>query len=185
MSLLERIGKYAAFGASSIIGEETNPILGGIAARHGRADMIAVVVSVALGTWVATLALYYLGLWRIEWVHARWPHKRRLLDEALEMVARHPWRSSLMLRFAYGVRLPLPLACGAARVPIGQFLIGSGISCWLWSLAFAYLGLVAGGTALKLIHFTTRLDVRLSVIAFVLLIVLTYLVRRRRSEQGP
>ena len=159
--------------------EEANPILGGIAVRHGRAGLFGVVVAVAVGTWIASVALYFVGRWRIDWVRARWPDKRRLLTGALTIVRRHPWRSSLAIRFAYGLRLPLPIACGAARLPFSLYLIASGISCWLWSIAFGYLGFAAGGAALRLLDFTHRLDVRLALLAVILLAVLLVIMRRR------
>lgn len=177
--LLERLWKYAALGATSIVFEEANPILGGIAVRHGRAGLFGVVVAVAIGTWIASIALYFVGRWRIDWVRARWPDKRRLLTGALTIVRRHPWRSSLAIRFAYGLRLPLPIACGAARLPFSLYLIASGISCWLWSIAFGYLGYAAGGAALRLLDFTHRLDVRLALLAVILSVVLLFIMRRR------
>lgn len=168
-----------ALGVTSIVFEEANPILGGIAVRHGRAGLFGVVVAVAIGTWIASIALYFVGRWRIDWVRARWPDKRRLLTGALTIVRRHPWRSSLAIRFAYGLRLPLPIACGAARLPFSLYLIASGISCWLWSVAFGYLGYAAGGAALRLLDFTHRLDVRLALLAAILSLVLLFILRRR------
>jgi membrane protein DedA with SNARE-associated domain len=180
MSLVERLWKYTALGATSIVFEEANPILGGIAARHGRAELFAVIAAVAIGTWIASLALYLVGRWRIDWVRARWPDKRRLLTGALTVVRRHPWRSALAIRFAYGLRLPLPIACGAARLPIGLYVIASGISCWVWAGAFGYLGFTAGGAALAALHFAHRLDVRLGLVAVILSAVLFFITRRRR-----
>ena len=179
MTLLEKLWKYTALGVTSIIMEEANPIFGGIAVRHGRAGMLGVIVSVALGTWVASIALYYVGRWRIDWVRARWPEKHTLLDGALRIVQRHPWRASLAVRFAYGLRIVLPIACGAARLPIILYTVASGISCWLWSIAFAYLGLAFGGAAMALLHFTGRLEVRLGVLVLILSIVLIFIMRRR------
>ncbi len=179
MTPLEQLWKYTALGASSIVFEEANPIFGGVAARHGRAGMLGVVVAVALGTWAASIALYYVGRWRIEWVRARWPEKHKLLDGALAIVERHPWRASLAVRFAYGLRLPLPIACGAARLPIGLYIIATGISCWLWAMAFAYLGLAFGGAAIALLRFTHRLELRLGLAALMLSIVLIFIMRRR------
>ena len=179
MTLLEKLWKYTALGVTSIIMEEANPIFGGIAVRHGRAGMLGVIVAVALGTWVASIALYYVGRWRIDWVRARWPEKHKLLDGALRIVQRHPWRASLAVRFAYGLRIVLPIACGAARLPIILYTIASGISCWLWSIAFAYLGLAFGGAAMALLHFTGRLEVRLGVLVLILSIVLIFIMRRR------
>ena len=119
-SVVERLWKYVVLGGTSIVLEEANPIWGGIRAKHGHLDLVAVAVAVALGTWVASLALYGLGYWRIDWVQRRFPTKQRLLDAALRIVKRNPWRASLAIRFAYWLRLPLPIACGAARVPISS-----------------------------------------------------------------
>ena len=179
MSFLERLWKYTALGATSIVGEEANPILGGIAVRHGGAGLFGVIMSVALGTWAASILLYFIGRWRIGWVRKRWPDKRRLLTGALMIVRRHPWRASLAVRFAYGLRLPLPIACGAARLPLTLYLIATGISSVLWSASFTLLGLALGRTALRALKFTQRLDVRLGLLALVLGAALVYLLRRR------
>jgi membrane protein DedA with SNARE-associated domain len=181
--LLERLWKYTALGATSIVFEETNPILGGIAVRHGRASLVGVVVAVALGTWLASIALYLVGRWRIDWVRRRFPDRRRLLTGALTIVRRHPWRSSLAIRFAYGLRLPLPIACGAARLPFSLYVVASGISCWAWALAFGYLGFASGGAALRLLGFAQRMDVRLGLLASILLVVLIVMMRRRRIAE--
>jgi membrane protein DedA with SNARE-associated domain len=183
MSLLERLWKYTAFGATTIVFEEANPIFGGLAVRHGRAGLFAVIATVAIGVWAASIALYLLGRWRIEWVRRKWPHKERLLDGALRIVHRHPWRASLAIRFAYWLRIPLPIACGAARVPFSLYLTASGISSWLWSLIFVSLGYWAGGKALALLHFSRRTDVQLSVIVLLLVVALIMLMRRRRLAE--
>ncbi len=183
MTLLERVWKYTALGATSIVLEEANPIFGGIAVRHGRLGIAGVVIAVAVGTWVASVVLYLVGRWKIEWVRARWPKQQRMLDGALEIVQRHPWRASLAVRFAYGLRIPLPIACGAARLPLSLYVMASGVSCWVWSAMFSYLGLAAGGAALRALHFVNRVEVRLTVIAVVLLVVLFFLRRRRRIAE--
>lgn len=179
MSFAERLWKYAALGATSIVGEEANPILGGIAVRHGGAGLFGVIVAVMLGTWAASIFLYFVGRWRIDWVRARWPRKRRLLIGALMIVRRHPWRAALAVRFAYGLRLPLPIACGAARLPFSLYLIATGISSLVWAAGFSLLGLALGRTALTALMFTQRVDVRLGLLALVLIGVLVVMVRRR------
>ena len=181
--LLERLWKYAALGATSIVFEEANPILGGIAVRHGRAGLVGVIVAVAIGTWIASIALYSVGRWRIDWVRERWPDRRRLLTGALTIVRRHPWRSALAIRFAYGLRLPLPIACGAARLSLSQYVVASGISCWVWAATFGYLGFAAGGMALRVLDFAHRLDVRLALLAAILMVVLFFMMRRRRIAE--
>jgi membrane protein DedA with SNARE-associated domain len=180
LSLLERLWKYVALGGLSIVFEEANPIWGGIHAKHGRLDLAAVIVAVAVGTWAASLALYGVGYWRIDWVRRRFPKKERLLDAALQIVQRNPWRASLAIRFAYWLRLPLPIACGAARVPLSLFVLASGISCWLWSIAFVALGYWASAPALAALRYTRRNDVQLAIAAVILVALLWFMVTRRR-----
>ena len=182
-SFLQRLWKYLALGLTSILFEEANPIFGGISARNGRLGLTGVIIAVAVGTWLPTIALYFVGRWRIEWVRTRWPERQRLLDGALEVVNRHPWRASLAVRFAYGLRIPLPVACGAARLKLPLYVVATGISCWVWSALFVLLGWKAGGAALALLGFTTRYDVRLGFIAIVLTVTLVYMRRRRRIAE--
>ena len=120
VSPIHRLWKYVVLGVTSIVFEEANPIFGGIAANHRRLGLIGVITAVAVGTWIPSVGLYFLGRWRIEWVRARFPSWQRLLDAALALVQRNPWRSSLVVRFAYGLRLPVPIACGAARVSLPE-----------------------------------------------------------------
>jgi len=183
VSPIHRLWKYVVLGLTSIVFEEANPIFGGIAANHRRLGLIGVITAVAVGTWIPSIALYFIGRWRIEWVRARFPSWHRLLDAALALVERNPWRSSLVVRFAYGLRLPVPIACGAARVSLPVYVIASGISCWVWSAFFVFLGWKAGGAALRLLGFTSRYDVRLGFIAIVLIATLFFMRRRRRIAQ--
>ena len=180
VSPIHRLWKYVALGLTSIVFEEANPIFGGIAARNGRLGLTGVILAVAVGTWIPSIAFYFVGRWRVEWVRARWPDRQRLLDAALAIVQRNPWRASLVVRFAYGLRIPVPIACGAAPVSLPVYVIASGISCWAWSALFVFLGWKAGGAALALLGFTTRYDVRLGFIAIVLIATLFFMRRRRR-----
>ena len=169
-----------ALGLTSIILEEANPVFGGIAARNGRLDLTAVIVAVAVGTWIPTIGLYFVGRWRIDWVRARWPSKQRMLDGALALVRRNPWRSSLAVRFAYGLRIPVPVACGAAPVSLPVYVIASGISCWVWSALFVWLGWKAGAAALATLGLATRWEVRIGFLVIALAVAIFFIRRRRR-----
>lgn len=183
LSLGARLWRYTLLGALSIVFEEANPIYGGIAIRHGRLGAAGVVTAVAVGTWIPSLLLYLLGRWQIDWVRRRWPDRQQPLDAALAIVRHNPWLASLSIRFAYGLRLPVPIACGAARVPFPLYLTASGISCWGWSILFTYLGFAMGRAALAVLRFTRRWDVRLGVVALFLLALLYVLSRRRRIAE--
>jgi membrane protein DedA with SNARE-associated domain len=183
VSPIQQLWKYVVLGLTSIVFEEANPIFGGIAASNGRLGLIAVITAVAVGTWIWSIGLYFLGRWRIEWLKARFPSWKKLLDAALALVERNPWRSSLVVRFAYGLRLPVPVACGAARVSLPVYVVASGISCWIWSALFVFLGWKAGNAAMRLLGFTTRYDVRLGFVAIVLTATLFFMRRRRLIAQ--
>ena len=64
----------------------------------------------------------------------------------LKIVRRHPWRASIAVRWAYGLRLTLPIACGAARLPLLIYLIGARISAVTWSAMCSHCsaGVLAG-----------------------------------------
>ena len=183
MSPIARLWKYVVLGVTSYVLEEANPIFGGIAARDVRLALSAVITAVAIGTWIPSIGLYLLGRWHVQWVRDRWPDRQQLLDGALEIVRRHPWRASLAVRFAYGLRVPVPIACGAAHLPLALYVIASGISCFVWSAVFVFLGWKAGGVALAFLGFTTRDDVRLGFLAIVLIAFLFFMRRRRRFAE--
>jgi membrane protein DedA with SNARE-associated domain len=183
VSPIARLWKYVVLGITSYVLEEANPIFGGIAARDGRLALTAVITAVAIGTWIPSIGLYLVGRWRVQWVRDRWPDRQQLLDGALEIVRRHPWRASLAIRFAYGLRIPVPIACGAAHLPLPLYVIASGISCFAWSAVFVFLGWKAGGVALAFLGFTSRNDVRLGFLAIVLVSFLFFMRRRRRIAE--
>jgi membrane protein DedA with SNARE-associated domain len=172
-----------ALALTSFVFEEANPIFGGIAASNQQLRLTAVITAVALGTWIPSIGLYFIGRWRIEWVRARWPDRQRLLDGALALVRRNPWRTSLAVRFTWGLRVPVPIACGAAPVALPVYVIASGISCWVWSALFVLLGWKAGGAALALLGFTRRYEVRVAFLAILFAAFLFFMHRRRRIAQ--
>jgi membrane protein DedA with SNARE-associated domain len=95
------------------------------------------------------------------------------------LVRRHPWRATFAVRFAWGLRLPLPLACGVARVPILVFCIGSAVSSLVWSLIFSVLGWALGETILTLVGHVRRFEPLIGA-ALVLLMVIGFIVVQRR-----
>jgi membrane protein DedA with SNARE-associated domain len=173
---------YLTLAVSGIVTEEATPLIGGLAAHDRRLDLVAVVVWVAVGTWVADAGLYYfgyLGRGRGDWVRRRWPKVRTVVLPALLAVRRHPWRSSLAVRFAYGLRLTLPLACGAARVPILLYAVASGISAFAWSLLFTMLGWGFGRTTLIILGHVRRYE-RFLVPGIVIGVIIAWWLMRAR-----
>ena len=149
---------YVTLALVSFVTEELAPIGGGIAAHRGELDLLHVAFSVFLGSWLAGVGLYYVGRWRGVWLSRRYPRFGRAFTRALLSVRRRPWRASLAVRYAYGLRVTLPLACGAAHVPVWEFLIGSGISALTWSSLFTVVGWAFGQSADRVMRHVGRYE---------------------------
>lgn len=182
MDLFHRLWAYVMLGVTGIITEEATPLIGGLAAHDHRLRLSAVGLWVAGGTWVADLSLYYVGRWRGHWARHRWPQLRRFMLQAFRIVRRHPWRSALAVRWGYGLRVTLPIACGAGRLPLGIYLIGSAISCVTWSFAFSVLGWAFGRTTLLVLGHVRRYENYL-IAAIVLVLVMGFWFLRKRHVE--
>lgn len=184
MTFLARMWAYVTLGAMGIVWEEASPLLGGLAAHDRRLRLLPVILAIALGTWAATLLLYLLGRVRGRWLRKRWPRFRQLIIRSVALVRRHPWRASLLVRFAYGLRLPLPIACGVARVPILLYVVGSAVSSIVWSLAFSLLGWGLGRTTQTLLGHVRRWEPFIGAAVILAMVVGFIIVRRRRIDEA-
>jgi membrane protein DedA with SNARE-associated domain len=181
-SLISRLGAYLTLGATGIITEEATPLIGGLAAHDRHLHLIAVCLWVAGGTWIADIGLYYVGRWRGDWAQRRWIRLSSFIAGAFKIVRRHPWRSSLAVRWAYGLRLTLPIACGAARVPLAIYLIGSAVSAITWSAVFTLLGWAFGRTTLLVLGHVRRYENYLVTSIVLILAIVFWLMRKKHVE---
>jgi len=180
---LRRLWEYILLALSGIITEEATPLIGGLRAYTGHLRLSAVVVWIAAGTWGAHILLYWIGRWHGDWVRRRFPNARALILRVFRVVRRHPWRASLAVRFAWGLRLTLPIACGAARVPLSIYAIGSGISAAVWSLLFTLLGWALGNTTLIILGRVRAYEKWITVGIVVLAVYGFFAIRRRHMEE--
>jgi membrane protein DedA with SNARE-associated domain len=181
-SFVHRLWAYLSLGATGIITEEATPLIGGLAAHNRHLHVAAVGLWVAAGTWLADLGLYYLGRTRGDWARRRWPRLRTVTLRAFKIVRRHPWRSSLAVRWAYGLRLTLPIACGAARVPLWIYSIGAALSALSWSFFFTLLGWAFGRTTLIVLGHVRRYENYLVVAIVLAMLAVFWLMRKRHVE---
>lgn len=182
LPLLQRLWTYVTLAITGIFTEEATPLIGGLAAQSRSLNLAFVGLWVAGGTWLADLGLYYVGRLHGHWVRHRWPSVRTVMLTAFRIVRRHPWRSSLAVRWAFGLRLTLPIACGAARVPIAIYAIGSAISCLTWSYTFAVLGWAFGHTVMIAVGHIRRYEKFLIAIILLVLLIAFRVMRKRHVE---
>jgi membrane protein DedA with SNARE-associated domain len=182
LPIIDRLWWYTSLGATAIVTEEATALIGGLAAHDGHIRLLTAGFSVSAGSWGADIILYYLGRWRGRWVRRRFPGARRVMLRALTLVRRHPWRSSIAVRWAYGLRLTLPIACGAARLPIPIYLVGSAIGALTWGYVFTLLGWGFGETTLLVLGHVKRYEKYLVLIILLVSIVALMIMRRRHVE---
>lgn len=187
LSRLSQLWAYVTLGATSIITEEAAPVVAGFAAHQGHLRAVQAAMACAIGSWAADIALYAFGRWRLDGIARRWPRLRIHMERLLGAVRRHPWRASLAVRYAYGARLLLPITCGAARVPFGRYLTGSGISAWTWSGLFTALGWAFGQTAVVVIGHVRRhedkIAIGLVIVVAAIVLLLTITNEKRVPEE--
>jgi membrane protein DedA with SNARE-associated domain len=171
---------YLGLSVGPILTEELAPILAGVAVAEGRLHLVAAIVVMTLGGWVATALLYAFGRWRGRWVRRRFPRAGRVIKGLLRAVRRRPWRSAIAVRFAFGARILLPLACGAAHVRPDVYLIGSLVSSITWTTLFAFVGYWFGRAALDALHRVRQYNSLLAGVGIGFVVLAVLWVRRRR-----
>ena len=184
LSHLAQVWAYVTLGASGIITEEAAPLVGGFAAHEGHLGFVRVVLACAIGVWGAGVGLYALGRWRGRWVRKRFRRMGRYVTRLIVFVRRRPWRSTFAVRFAFGARIVLPIACGAARLRIPVFLIGSAIASLVWAVLFATLGWLFGETALRVIGHIRRYEDAIAAL-LVAGVILIAMILYKRHQPPP
>ncbi len=115
----------------------------------------------------------------------RYPRTRRVLLVAFKIVRRHPWASVVLVRcaYAYGLRSTLPVACGAARLPITLYASATAISSLVWAALFTTLGWAFGESAQRVMGHVHRYENRL-VLIIVLALLAAYVMMRRKHVEN-
>jgi membrane protein DedA with SNARE-associated domain len=176
---------YATLAVTAFWGSELAPLLSGFAAMQGHLQFPGVVASVSLGAWAVMTALYALGRWRAAWVRLKARRAPLVVRRMLGLLRFNPWRSALLARFVFGGRILLPLACGAARVPVWIFVTGSAIASVVWAAVYTSLGWFFGRSALA-VHGHLRRYEELVVAGVIVAVFLGsfILLRRRQRSAG-
>ena len=127
---------------------EAAVIVGGALAAAGYWPWWAVSLIALLPATVGHQIYFALGRRYGEPVLARLPaHWRPAIERARTLVRAHDSRVMLLMRFAYGIRLPLPILCGVARVEPLRFLRFNAGTAFAWALLFTWLGYAYGAAA--------------------------------------
>jgi len=185
-SVEDRWTSYLALWASTPFVSELAPIMGGLAVHEGRLPINRVIAAVTAGGWVATTLLYFSGRLKWDWLRRRSRTVRSTGTVALRIVRRNPWRASFLVRFLFGARILLPMACGAARVPLVVYLPMSFLGSLAWSAVFVFIGVAAGEAAEQVLGRIKDIESVMYGLGGVLLVIAAnwwWRRRRRRAER--
>ncbi len=106
------------------------------------------------------------------------------LARARVLVRRHDARIMALMRFAYGVRLALPMLCGASGVAPARFFRYNVVTALVWALLFTGLGYGYGTAATEALRRAAHAETWV-LSGGVALGVAVHLVTRRLGRKLP
>jgi membrane protein DedA with SNARE-associated domain len=180
-------GYWALFVGTFLEGEIFF-ILGGVAAHQGLLNPWYVAATALAGGFVGDQVFFLLGRWRGAGLLARWRQLARKAVLVRRLVRRHAVAMMLLSRFLYGLRMVIPLACGAAKINPLVFLGLNLVSALVWSLVFGGLGFLFSGWVFSHLNLVQGLPALagLVVLAVALAAVLGRMAQRRLlGQEGP
>ncbi len=168
-----------------VIPGETAAVLGGVDASRGHVHlwlMIALVVAAAI---IGDTVGYEIGRHagpRILQARILRRHRRRL-DDAQAFLARRGGSAVFLGRFVAFFRAVMPALAGTARMPYRRFVAFNAAGGLVWGTGFVLLGYLAGNSYAT-VEKTVGRGLALTVLAALLLALLTWRIRKRRSERS-
>lgn len=178
---------YWALFAGTFLEGETFFLLGGVAAHQGLLNPWGVAAAAMAGGFLGDQLFFLLGLWRGVEMMARSRRLARKAVVARRLVRRHAVPLMLMSRFLYGLRMVIPLACGAARIHPLLFLTLNLVSALIWALVFGGLGYLFSGWVLAHLDSLSGLTALAGLVVVVLAVaaVLGRWLLRRLLKKEP
>lgn len=181
--LIARYGLPAIFIGSLLEGE-TVLVIAGFAAHRGYLDLEAVVAMAWLGAVVGDQFLYWLGRRHGSWLLSRFPRRAAAVERALGLIARHPIKISMAMRFAWGLRTALPIAIGMSGVGRLRFLLLNLFSAAVWAPLVAGAGWAFGAVLTRHLGDLQRIEHWVIAGLVGLALVIRLIRRLRRREAG-
>ncbi|MFL5909997.1 MAG: DedA family protein [Gaiellaceae bacterium] len=167
-----------------VVPGETAAVLGGVDASRGHVDLWLMILVVVVAAIVGDTVGYEIGRHagpRILQARMLRGHQRRL-DDAQNLLARRGGSAVFLGRFVAFFRAVMPALAGTARMPYRRFLAFNAAGGLIWGTGFVLLGYLAGNSYAT-VEKTVGRGVALAVLALVLLMVLTWRIRKHRTER--
>jgi membrane protein DedA with SNARE-associated domain len=135
-NLFLRFG-YALILATATFEGDTALVTGAFLAHRGYFDIRLVALCACLGTILGNQGYYWIGHHTGASPHVP---ARSLLDRASRLLAGRGIWIVVFSRFAYGLRIAIPVACGVTRQAPVRFSIADAIGAVIWTVVVASFG---------------------------------------------
>jgi membrane protein DedA with SNARE-associated domain len=185
-SLIHTYG-YAAVAVGCFFEGETVLVLAAVAAHLGMLSIVGVVAMAAVGGFLGDCLWFALGRRYGSRIVTRFPWLAQRIVRARATIDRHGSWIVLLMRFAIGVRIAIPVALGSAGMPAARYLMLNALGVAIWATVFGTVGFVFGAAVTAFVERAKR-DVEIALgLAFAAMFVyfIVMLIRRRRAARPP
>ena len=150
-ALLQHYGYFGIFFAGLFEGE-TILLLGAYAVHQGYLQMPLVIGFGAAAAFVSDQFYFFLGRRRGDSIARRYPRIHDRLDRVRGFVERYPVAIVMGMRFAWGLRIVLPIALGmGGRMRASVYVPLSAVASVLWATIVCFFGVAVSEFARRII----------------------------------
>jgi membrane protein DedA with SNARE-associated domain len=142
----------AGLALATLVSEDIACVSGGVLVAAGKLAFWPVTLACFAGIFTGDLLLVAAGWWGGRRALTVWPLRSWVSAGAVDRAGRWFVRRGgpliLTSRFLPGTRLPVYVAAGVLRVPLGRFIPWFGLACALWTPLLVGVAVFAGGATL-------------------------------------
>jgi membrane protein DedA with SNARE-associated domain len=138
-ALLHHYGYLLIFLGTFVEGESLL-VLGGYFAHRGYLSLDGVMATAFVAAVCGDQVFFHLGRRHASRLFARFPRLHDKVRVAVSRAERHQTLVVLGMRFAWGLRIALPLAMGMTRMDARRFFWLNLLSAAVWAALFSFLG---------------------------------------------
>jgi membrane protein DedA with SNARE-associated domain len=182
-SWIESYG-YAAVFVGGLLEGETVVVLAGYSVSRGYLDPLPTFVLAVAGAALGDLFYYWLGRRYGARLIRQWRFLRPLRARATLVLRRWGGATAFLTRFAYGLRIILPMSLGAARLRFAVFILYNWAAAICFSALYLTLGFLFGAAVQEWLD-RVRPYERWIVLSVIALGALIWALREWRLYRAP
>jgi membrane protein DedA with SNARE-associated domain len=178
--------KYLVIFIGTIIGGETVLLAAGFLASLGYLNIFLVVLVGGGGEIIADLIWYWIGNLNDKRFIKKYGKYFFLnvqrIEQLKEFFTKHGGKTLMMAKFMYGIRTPILLIAGMAKMNFARFLLFNTLAIFILAVLFTLLGYLFGHSLVSLDQYTVYVGIFMTIILLSILIV-TFYLRKKAGEK--